>query len=83
MNQFKQLIEIVNDNNFRILQLEMELALLENKPLKHSLYAITRFIYESNTKESKEMVFHLEQIAKADAKVILELKQQIEKLRKK
>jgi hypothetical protein len=82
MNQFKQLIEIVNANNFQIMQLEMELALLENKAFKHSLYSMTRFIYESSTKESKEMTFHLQQIAIADAKVIKQLNKEIEKLRK-
>jgi hypothetical protein len=82
MKPFKQLIKMANENNVRILQLEMELSILENKPFKPSLYAITRHIYALTTKESKEMTFHLEQVLIADGQVIAALLKQISKLKK-
>ena len=82
MKPFEQLIEMSNGNIERIKALELELSILENKPFKPSLYAITRHNYGLNTKESKEMTFYLQQVLIADGKVIAALLKQISQLKK-
>jgi hypothetical protein len=82
MKPFEQLIEMSNGNIEHIKALELELSILENKPFKPSLYAITRHIYGLNTKESKEMTFYLQQVLIADGKVIAALLKQISQLKK-